>query len=212
VRFDLSVRARGEADGRWVVVGGASLGVLALTFAWASGVPGQVTVLLFGRKAGGLAAWGRRRAAQGGLQMRRRPSGAKRGRPGLDPLDFALKLIEERRHLRLRYLVIDVGYGFREPLLTGRLAGALAMLSVVVPPRVELRHRPRWNFEDGWEIDVDGRAIVRPWLMLLDVGAYVVRQRGHERDQDRRSGREPAAGDSGDLEERDDRRGAAAGR
>jgi hypothetical protein len=212
VRFDLSVRARGEADGRWLLAGGASLGVLAVTFVWASGVPGQVTVLLFGRKAGGLAAWSRRRAAQGGLRMRRRSSNKEPGRSGLDPLDFALKLIDERRHLRLRYLVFDVGYGFREPLLTGRLAGALAMLSAVVPRPIELRQRPRWNFEDGWEIDVDGRAIVRPWLMLLDVAAYVVRHRGHERHQDRRSRREPAAGDSGDLEERDDHRGAPASR
>src|SRR6478609_3698541 len=72
VRLDLSVRARGEADGRWVLAGGGSLGVLAVTFVWASGIPGKVTVLLFGRKAGALASWSRRRAAQGGLRLKQR--------------------------------------------------------------------------------------------------------------------------------------------
>src|SRR5262245_26576780 len=86
VRFELSGRARGEADGLWLLAGGASHGLLALTFVWASCVPGQVTVLLFGRKAGGLAAWSRRRAAQGGLRMRRRTSKKEPGRSGLDPL------------------------------------------------------------------------------------------------------------------------------
>ena len=47
---------------------------------------------------------------------------------------------------------------------------------MVLPAPIEVRQAPRWDFEDGWEVSVDGRAIVKPWLMLLDTGAYVVRQ------------------------------------
>jgi hypothetical protein len=170
LRFDLSARARGEADGRWFVAGGASLAVLSVTFVWARGIPAQLTLLLFGRKLDWQPTW----SAKPAERVRPAPRGRLWRR--LDPLGLALKILEERRHVRLRYLVLDLAYGFRDPLLTGRLVGALAMLSAVLPDRVELRQRPRWDFEDGWEIAVDGRAVVRPWLMLLDLAAYVVRQ------------------------------------
>ncbi len=172
LRLDVSGRARGEADGRWFVAGGASLAALALTFVWARGVPPQLSVLLFGRK---LTLKSRPRPKPKPSEKRGRTRGARwLGR--LDPLDFALQALEERRHLRLRYLTVDLTYGFRDPLLTGRLVGAIAALSAVLPSRVQVRQSPRWDFEDGWEIAVDGRAFVRPWLMALDLSAYVVRR------------------------------------
>lgn len=176
LRLDVNARARGEADGRWMVAGGASLSVLAVTFVWARGVPAQLTFLLFGRKLAWKPKWG------GGPRKPAEPTKPtkpeKRSKTTrADPLGFALQLLSERRHFRLRYLVLDLEYGFRDPLLTGRLVGALAALSGVLPAPVEIRQRPRWDFEDGWDVQLDGRAIARPWLVLLDLAFYVLRQK-----------------------------------
>jgi hypothetical protein len=210
IRFDVHGRARGEPDGRWVVAGGMSLSALSVAFAWARGVPLQLSFLCFGRKLSWTADF-RRRLVRPVPKRVRAASGRAWAR--VDPLNLALKLLEERRHVRLRYLVVDLAYGFRDPLLTGKLVGALSVLQAVLPSPIEIRQAPRWDFEDGWEIGLDGRAIVRPWLALLDVAAYVVRQViSHEREQDRRSRREPAERGSGHLEERDDHRRAPASR
>ncbi|HXK17157.1 MAG TPA: hypothetical protein VNG33_05130 [Polyangiaceae bacterium] len=209
LRFELSGRARGEADGSWMVAGGVSLAAVSLAFVGARGVPLQLSFLLFGRKLAWKAHWGKQLVRP---VPKRVQAASRRAWARVDPLGLALKLLDERRHARLRYLVLDLAYGFRDPLLTGRLVGAISALSAVLPAPIEIRQAPRWDFEDGWQIGVDGRAVVRPWLMLLDILAYVVRQSGHEREQDRRGRREPAEGRSGDLEERDDHRSSPTGR
>ena len=175
LRLDVSLRARGTADGGWGVAGGLSLPVASIAFAWGRGLSLQLSLLLFGRKLSWSPRWSRRLARP---VPKRVKAASRRAWSRVDPLSLGLKLLEERRHLRLRYLVIDLAYGFRDPLLTGRLVGALSMLSAVLPAAVELRQAPRWDFEDGWDVTVDGRAIMKPWLMLLDVAAYVVRQMG----------------------------------
>jgi len=209
LRLDVSGRARGEADGRFAVAGGASLSFVSLTFVWARGRRPELNLLVFGRK------WRFRprpkaRAAPVAEPSKEMSSDAW---DRVDPLKLLMKLLSERRHLRLRYLVVDLAYGFRDPMLTGRLVGAIYALSGVLPRQIEIRQRPRWDFEDGWELALDGRAFVKPWLVLLETAAYVVRQMlGHERHEDRRHRRESADGRAGHFEERDDRRRAAAGR
>ena len=173
LRLDVTGRARGEADGSWVVGAGVSLAALSVALVWARGVSPQLSFLVFGRKLSFKPHWGERLARP----VPERVKAASRKAWGrVDPLNLALKLLEERRHLRLRYLVLELEYGFKDPLLTGRLVGAIAALSAVLPSPIEIRQAPRWNFEDGWEVSLDGRAVVKPWLMLLDTGAYVVRQ------------------------------------
>jgi hypothetical protein len=175
LRLDVSLRARGTADGGWVVAGGLSLPVTSVAFVWGRGIDPRLSFLLFGRKLSWKPEWSRRMARP---LPKRVKTASQRAWARVDPLSLGLQILQERRHLRLRYLVIDLGYGFRDPLLTGRLVGALSVLSAVLPAPVELRQAPRWDFEDGWEVTVDGRAIMKPWLMLLDVAAYVVRQMG----------------------------------
>jgi hypothetical protein len=209
LRLDISARAKGEADGRFVVAGGASLSFLSLAFVWTRGVRPELKLFVFGHK------WRfRPRPRQRDVpepEQAQEPSSDAWGR--VDPLKLLLKLVSERRHLRLRYLVLDLAYGFRDPLITGRLVGAISALSGVLPAPIEIRQRPRWDFEDGWEVALDGRAFVKPWLVLLETAAYVVRQMlGHERHEDRRHRRESADGRAGHFQERDDRRRAAAGR
>lgn len=179
LRFDVNARARGEADGGWVVAGGASLSVLATAFVWRRGIPPQLTFFLFGRKLAWKPEW-RRRKSKPQPKNEQEQRRANRGRRGIwgkvDPLGLMIQVLSERRHFRLRYLVFDLDYGFRDPLLTGRLVGALAALSGVLPASIEIRQRPRWDFEDGFAVQLDGRAIVKPWLVLLDLGLYVLRR------------------------------------
>ena len=165
LRLDVSARAVGSADGGWVVAAGLSLSVTSLTFVWARGVSPRLGFLLFGRKLSWKPAWGERLRRPVPKRVR---AASQRAWARLDPLSLALQLLEERRHVRLRYLTLDLGYGFRDPLLTGRLVGVLSMLSAVLPAAVTLRQRPRWDFEDTWELSFDGRAVVKPWLMLLE--------------------------------------------
>ena len=173
LRLETSLRARGLADGSWFVAGGFSVALAQVAFVWARGVSPQLSFLLFGRKLSWKPDWNKRLSRP---VPKRVKAASRRAWARVDPLDLALKILEERRHLRLRYLNVDLAYGFKDPLLTGRLVGALSMLSAVLPPNVTLRQAPRWDFEDGWEVTLDGRAVMKPWLMLLDVAAYVVRQ------------------------------------
>lgn len=173
LRLDVNGRARGMADGSWVIGGGVSLSALSVALVWARGVSPQLSFLLFGRKLSFEPRLGKRLARPVPERVK---AASRRAWHRVDPLDLALKVVEERKHVRVRYLLLDLAYGFRDPVLTGRLVGAIAALSAVLPSPIEVRQAPRWDFEDGWEIVVDGRAIVRPWLMLLDMGAYVVRQ------------------------------------
>lgn len=173
LRFEVSGRARGEADGSWVLGGGVSLAAVSVALVWARGVPPQLSFLIWGHKVAFKPRLGERLASPVPARVK---AASRRAWSRVDPLGLALKLLEERRHLRLRYLVLDLSYGFRDPLLTGRLVGAISALAAVLPAPIEVRQAPRWDFEDGWEVALDGRAVVRPWLMLLDTGAYVVRR------------------------------------
>lgn len=179
MHFDVSGQARGDPNGSWVVAGGASLSFLSVAFVAARGSPLQLNVVIFGRRVN-VSLHGLVRRVTRPVPHRVKSASRRLWQP-VDVLGLALKLLEERRHLRLRYLVIDLDYGFRDPLLTGRLVGALSALSGVLPAFVELRQRPRWDLEDGWAAVVDGRAVVRPWLILLDVAVYVVKRLGSRR-------------------------------
>ncbi|RYZ06663.1 MAG: hypothetical protein EOO73_15305 [Myxococcales bacterium] len=213
LRLDVSGKARGNPDGSWVVAGGVTLGVVGAAFVWARGLSPHVSVLVFGQKLLWKPQWTGNWKTRATRPIPARVKAASaRLWSRMDPLALGLKLLDERRHVRLRYLVVDLAYGFRDPLLTGRLVGALSVLSAVLPPPVEIRQAPRWDFEDGWDVGVDARAVLRPWLVALDILIYVVRQLSHERHQDRGRRPEPAPGGAGDLQERDDRGGAAAGR
>jgi hypothetical protein len=173
LRFEMTGRARGEPDGSWVVGGGVSLAAVSVALVWARGIAPQVSFLVFGHKLEIKPNWGKRMARPVPQRVK---AASRRAFRRVDLLNLALKLLEERRHLRVRYLVLELAYGFRDPVLTGQLVGAISALSAVLPPPIEIRQAPRWDFEDSWEVSLDSRAVVKPWLMLLDTGVYVVRQ------------------------------------
>src|SRR4051812_5683237 len=109
LRLDVSGRARGEADGSWVVAGGISLAAVSLAFVWGGGVSPRLTLLCWGRKLSWKPDWSRRLARP---VPKRVKAASRRAWARIDPLGFALKVLEERRHLRLRYLVLELAYGF----------------------------------------------------------------------------------------------------
>jgi len=176
LRLDISARAKGEANGHFAVAGGMSLAFVSLTFVWARGIRPQLDVLLFGHKWRFRPKWRRSPRPAVEPEPESAESASSEAPRRVDPLKLLLKLVSERRHIRLRYLVLDLAYGFRDPLLTGRLVGAIYALSGILPRPIEIRQRPRWDFEDGWEVALDGRAFVKPWLVLLEMAGYVVRQ------------------------------------
>jgi hypothetical protein len=156
-----------------VVAGGGALSVVSVAFVVARGAPVQLTCRIFGKKLKLEPRWTSKLSRP---VPKRAQAAARRAWARVDPLDLGIQLLEERRHVRLRHLTIDTTYGFRDPILTGRFVAALSLLSAVLPPPVKLYQTPRWDFEDGWDVAVDGRAVIRPWLMLLDVAAYVLRE------------------------------------
>lgn len=180
LRLDVSGRARGMSDGSWVLAGGASLSFVSVAFVMARGAEPEFTLVAFGRRSRWKPGKRKKRKAPGEREpsaVRERRHGAARNLQSEADLGWVAHLMEQRKHFRLRYLVLELDYGFQDPLITGRLAAALAALTGALPSRVRLQQRPRWNFEDGWEAKLDGRAIVRPLLAALHFGAYVLRRR-----------------------------------
>ena len=62
LRLDVSGRARGEADGSWVVAGGISLAATSLAFVWGKRVSPRLTFLLLGRTLTWKPDWHRKLA------------------------------------------------------------------------------------------------------------------------------------------------------
>jgi hypothetical protein len=173
LRLEASGRARGEADGGWAVACGVSISVVSVALVWARGTAPQLSMLAFGRKLRWKQDWTRKLTRPVPKPVKR---ASRRAWARVDALGLGLKLLEERRHLRVRRFALDLKYGFQDPLLTGRLVGALSVLAAVLPPPIELRQTPRWDLEDGWEASLDARAVLKPWLILLDTLIYVVRK------------------------------------
>lgn len=173
LRLEASGRARGEANGAWVVACGASISAVSVALVWARGTSPQLSVLVLGRKLRWKVDWTRVLARPVPKPVKQ---ASRRAWARVDALGLGLKLLEERRHLRVRRFALDLKYGFQDPLLTGRLVGVLSALAAVLPPPIELRQTPRWDLEDGWEASLDARAVAKPWLILLDTLVYVVRK------------------------------------
>jgi len=179
LKIALDARAMGQANGLWALACGLELGPVQLAGVLAKGTPARLDVTVFGRRFALRRFWPRR----GSRNAEKRAPAEKiekkaKGLPAwLDPLDAALFALDERRHLRIESLDIDVDYGFQDVALTGKLAGALYMLSAVVPRRVRIKHTPSWQGAETWQLHVEGRFAVWPGLVLAEVLWYIIRAR-----------------------------------
>ena len=64
LRLDVSLRARGTADGGWVVAGGLSLPLTSVAFVWGRGLSPRLSFLLLGRKLSWHPRWSQRLAGR----------------------------------------------------------------------------------------------------------------------------------------------------
>src|SRR5262249_28092175 len=94
-----------------------------------------------------------------------------RFRAKVDPIDFAARLLDERKRLHIERMRLDLGYSFRDIALTGKIMGATYAVSALLPARVVVRQEPRWESVDRWEFTLEGE--LRLWLGLLVYDALV---------------------------------------
>lgn len=184
LRIALDARAVGQENGLWALAFGLEVGPLQVTGVLRSGTPRRLDAHLFGRRLPlGRLGLGRRKAAVEKLAAPEKPKNPRTARlpPWLDPLDAALFLFDERRHLRIDELELDLDYGFQDVTLTGKLAGALYVLSGVLPARVRINQNPRWQGGEAWQVHVDGKFDLWPGLVLAEVLWYIIRARFRRR-------------------------------
>jgi hypothetical protein len=183
-RIVLDARAVGQESGLWALAFGLEVGPLQLTGVFRSGTPKRLDAHLFGRRLSpGKLRLMRRKPAVEKLAAPEAPRKPRTPRfpPWLDPIDAALFVLDERRHLRIEELDLDLDYGFQDVTLTGKLAGALYVLSGVLPARVRINQNPRWQGAEAWQVHVDGKLDLWPGLVLAEVLWYIIRARFRRR-------------------------------
>jgi hypothetical protein len=186
IRLRFSLKGRGDPSGAWAIAGGAQLGPLALSVVAARGVPATLGAHAFGRRL-----WQRelqevaRRGAgdeqEGDPDRARGFLAEQRARyekleRWFDPTELARFVLEERRHLRIDQLDVDLGYSFRDLVLTGKTTAALYFLSGVLPAPIELRPLPSWQSVDRADLSLSGAIRLWPLLLLVDGAYFVVRR------------------------------------
>jgi hypothetical protein len=184
LRIVLDARAVGQESGLWALAFGLEVGPFQLTGVLRSDTPKQLDAHLFGRRLS-FGGW-RLRSRKAAAEKVVKPEKPKRPRasrlpPWLDPIDAALFLLDERRHLRIDELELELDYGFQDVALTGKLAGALYVLSGVLPAQVRINQNPRWQGAETWQAHVDGKFDLWPGLVLAEVLWYIIRARFRRR-------------------------------
>jgi hypothetical protein len=183
-RIALDARALGQESGFWALAFGLEVGPFQLTGVLRRGTPKQLDAHLFGRRLSfGRLLLRRRKAAAKKVPKPEKPKGPRAPRlpPWLDPIDAAVFLFDERRHLLIEQLELDLDYGFQDVTLTGKVAGALYVLSGVLPARVRINQNPRWQGAEAWQVHVDGKLDIWPGLVLAEVLWYIMRARFRRR-------------------------------
>lgn len=180
LRLSVDARALGHPNGTWALAFGLELGVVQFAGVIGSAAPGALEMRVLGRKIS-FERWLRRRSSA----VRPEPPApspspnAKRRRlpAWLDPVDLVVFLADERRHLAIEALDIDLDYGFRDVALTGKLAGVLYALGGVLPPPVRVNQRPSFEGGETWQAHIGGRVALWPGLVLFEVLWYMLRAR-----------------------------------
>jgi hypothetical protein len=194
VPLSLSSNLQGRADpsGSWAVALGLGLGPIALSAIAAAGVAPFITCHVFGRQLVRLplARWRRRahqvdhtEAEQGTppARLSRLERSAARFFRSLDPLETVLSWWEKERVFRVRTLVVDLEYSFRDVALTGRILAGLYVLSAVLPEHWQINQTPSWESEDRLSLAADGRFRIWPGRLLIDLVGFVLKQRSRAR-------------------------------
>jgi hypothetical protein len=185
LRVAIDARAVGQSNGSWALGFGVEVGPLQLAGVLGTAAPKRLELQLFGRQIALtrlLTGRRKKKAAEADAKSKPEELVKRRRLPSwLDPLDVALFLLDERRHLRPERLELELDYGFRDVALTGKLSGALYVLSAVMPAQVTIKQNPRWDGADTWQVHLDGRLALWPGLVLVEVLWYMFRARFRRR-------------------------------
>jgi hypothetical protein len=177
LRVSLDARALGQPSGTWALAFGLELSALQLAGVIGSAGATSLEARVLGRKIS-LARWARpkKQPARAPDPKSEQPK-ASRFPAWLDPIDALAFALDERRHLQIEALDIDLEYGFRDVALTGKIAGVLYALAGAVPPPVRINQRPSWEGGETWQAHVNGRVALWPGLVLVEVLWYMLRAR-----------------------------------
>lgn len=194
VTLNVNVQGKAEPSGAWAVAGGLGVGPLALSAIAAAGVEPFLTCHLFGKQLARvpLSRWlGRRGARPASAEaepesetaapLSRFEHGLANLFRGLDPLETMLSWWDRDRLFRVRSLIIEVEYSFRDVALTGRILAALYVLSAVLPEVCEIQQTPRWESEDRVALGVDLRLSIWPGRLLRSLARFVLKRRSEAR-------------------------------
>jgi hypothetical protein len=174
-RLSVDARAVGQPSGAWALAFGLELGAIQLAGVMGSAAAASLEGRFFGRKLA-LERFARRKRAPK-PEPAAPPKKSSSLPAWLDPIDALGFLLDERRHLRIEVLDVDLDYGFRDVALTGKIAGMLYALSGAVPPPVRINQRPSWEGGETWQAHVNGRIALWPGLVLVEVLWYMLRAR-----------------------------------
>ncbi|HWA74956.1 MAG TPA: hypothetical protein VG937_21590 [Polyangiaceae bacterium] len=178
LRVELEARGFGEPSGAWATAFGVASGPGTLSGVCGRGLPLALEVHAFGRRFPLKWRW-RRAPPASPLPEQAAPTESLTARIQRF-LDSPLELDMVLRALRLfelDRLSVDAAYGFRDIVLTGRVAGMLYALSGALPDKVRLTQRPSWDGSERWELSANGRVSFYPALVLLTVLWYMLRIR-----------------------------------
>jgi hypothetical protein len=196
-----NVQGKAEPSGAWAVACGVGLGPIALSAIAAAGVKPFLTCHVFGKQIVRLplSRWVRRRKraavadaapkpkheTESESRLTRFEHGVAGWFRSLDPLEIVLSCWENERIFRVRSLVVELDYSFRDVALTGRILAGLYMLSAVLPDVCEIRQTPHWESEDRLSLGVDAQFKLWPGRLLLSIGRFVLKQRSEARQRAR---------------------------
>jgi hypothetical protein len=169
----VSAQGRGDPSGAWALAAGAQLGPFVASGVGARGVTPRIELRLFGRKLWGEELGGHGESETRPLdRARKRYAGVERW---FDVDTFGLWLLDERRRVRIEQMVLELRYSFQDVALTGKMLGAVYVLSGLLPPPIELRQEVSWESVDRASAALDARIKLRPGLILVDSAWFVLR-------------------------------------
>jgi len=175
VRIALDVQGRGEPSGHWLAAFGVELGPWAVTGVAARGVPSKLELHALGQRFD-LTHLVAPEPDGSGRATRSAPARTEGSLFG-DPVALLGLALDERCRFQIEQLRVEIGFGFRDIALTGKLLGALYMVSGVLPARMILEPRPRWDGAESFELGARGTVAVWPGLALTELLWYMLRRR-----------------------------------
>ena len=146
-RIDLNVQAKGEPDGGWLIAGGVSVTLFALSGVVGRGLPATLQL-----HAGRFRLWKGEGFGQSEKESPNREdlvSGYRRFSSWFEVASLPKLGWRLIRRMRILQLDCEIDYSFEDVALTGKLLAGFCLLSAVLPPPIHFRHQPDFAAADS---------------------------------------------------------------